>query len=169
MKKKIGCLEKMLLVVGSIIIVIVLLMGLLLLGLYIDDCQANSEKAVRNRINSTTGIEIPTGADMVYVYYAPAWQESFIQYSVFSFKNEPTDWLENNNFLKEENAEFEEAFKKDEPSWLKEKVYDVSSEYYPNFENSYYWLNIKDLTLSYLMVYFIYETHEQLLMIYNPH
>lgn len=105
---------------------------------------------------------------MVFLDYRPPWQESFIQYAVFSFESEPVDWLAENNFSREKNTEFEEEFKKFEPSWLKEKVDAVSSEYYPNFENAYYWLNTKNITSGCLRVYFIYEPQEQLLMTYIP-
>lgn len=168
MKKKAGCLKVLLITVGCVVLGMAVLFGLFVLLLYIDDCIVNSEKSARERITDTTGIEIPIDAEMVFLDYNPPWQESFIQYAVFSFENEPADWLAENDFSRERNTEFEEEFKIAEPYWLKEKVDAVSSEYYPDFENPYYWLNTEKITSGYLRVYFIYEPQENLLMIYNP-
>lgn len=168
MEKKKSGWKIALITFSGVILVIALLFGLFVLMLYIDDCRANSEKSARRRIIDTTGIEISVDAEMVFLDYSPPWQESFIQYAVFSFESEPANWLAENNFSREKNTEFEEEFKKFEPSWLKEKVDAVSSEYYPNFENAYYWLNTKKITSGYLRVYFIYEPQEQLLMTYIP-
>lgn len=111
MKKKMNGWKILLITVGSVILGIAVLFGFFVLLLYMDDCQANSEKSARERITDTTG----------------------------------------------KNTEFEEKFRKAEPFWLKEKVDVVSSEYYPDFEDPYYWLKTKDLTLNYLTIYFIYE------------
>lgn len=168
MKKKAGCLKVLLITVGCVVLGMAVLFGLFVLLLYIDDCIVHSEKSARERITDTTGIEIPIDAEMVFLDYNSPFQDPFSQYAVFSFENEPADWLAENDFSRERNTEFEEEFKEAEPSWLKEKVDAVSSEYYPDFENPYYWLNTEKITSGYLRVYFIYEPQEQFLMIYIP-
>ena len=168
MKKKMNGWTILLITVGCVVLGMAVLFGLFVLLLYIDDCIVNSEKSARERITDTTGIEIPIDAEMVFLDYNSPFQDPFSQYAVFSFESEPANWLSENNFSREKNTEFEEEFKKFEPSWLKEKVDAVSSEYYPNFENAYYWLNTKNITSGCLRVYFIYEPQEQLLMTYIP-
>lgn len=168
MKKKMSGMKISLLTIVGIVLGITLLFGFFVLMLYVDDCRANSEKSAKNRILDTTGIEIPTDTKMLYLYYAPPWQESFVQYAVFSLENKSANWFERNEFSTNKNIEFEDEFKKNEPSWLKEKVYGISSEYYPDFEKPYYWLNTKNIMSGYLRVYFIYEPEGKFLMIYIP-
>ena len=94
---------KKLLTIG-LAVLLMLCMSISLVG-----CTAIEEKEARSRIKGCFDIEVPKEAKMVYNYYQ-SWQES-IGYTVFIFEQEPTDWLNESEFLKEKDENFESKTK----------------------------------------------------------
>lgn len=95
-----------------------------------------SEAFARTRIKNLTEIEIPEEAEMVSHYYRSHIREGAIQYSVFQFKNDATDWLKKNAFSEEPNGDFEREFSTSIPHWIGEKI---PAEYIPDFQTLYFW------------------------------
>ena len=114
-------------------------------------CSSIEEKEARSRIESCFDIEVPKDAKMVYNHYQ-SWQES-TGYTVFIFEQEPTDWLNESEFIKEKDEDFERKTKETVDSFFKfsnrtlgdgggcsgKGVKDLSQEYVPNFEKEYLW------------------------------
>ncbi len=128
-------------------LVVALLVGALWLYGGWEERKFNSEKFARKRIKSVANLEVPTKAEMVYHYYNESWQDLSLQYTVFTFLEEPTDWLTNASFSKEKDEEFERRFRI--PEWLQSEK-GLPNEYVPSFENPYYWLKGVNVRMVYI-------------------
>ena len=83
---------------------------ILCVGVSLCGCaQYREEKYARKRVMTYFGIEVPKNAKMTYNYYQ-MWQEA-IGYTVFTFEKEPTAWLNEGEFHKEKDEEFESVAK----------------------------------------------------------
>ena len=136
---------KKLLTIG-LAVLLMLCMSISLVG-----CTAIEEKEARSRIKGCLDIEVPKEAKMVYNYYQ-SWQES-IGYTVFIFEQEPTDWLNESEFLKEKDENFESKTKEtvntyfefsknatpEDTEFLGSGLTVLPEEYLPDFEKEYYW------------------------------
>ena len=114
-------------------------------------CAGIKEKEARSRIKNCFDIEVPKEAKMVYNYYQ-SWQES-TGYTVFIFEQEPTDWLNENEFSKEKDEEFERKTKEavesyfefskqatpEDAEFLGSGLKVLPEEYIPDFEKEYCW------------------------------
>ena len=114
-------------------------------------CDLIEEKDARSRIKGFFKVEIPKEAKMVYNYYQ-SWQES-IGYTVFTFEQEPTDWLIESEFLKEKDEEFERKIKEavntyfefsknaapEDAELFGSGLRVLPEEYLPDFEKKYLW------------------------------
>ena len=114
-------------------------------------CAPIEEKEARSRIKGCFDIEVPKEAKMVYNYYQ-SWQES-IGYTVFIFEQEPTDWLNESEFLKEKDENFESKTKEavntyfefsknatpEDTEFLGSGLTVLPEEYLPDFEKEYLW------------------------------
>ena len=136
---------KKLLTIG-LAVLLMLCMGISLVG-----CTAIEEKEARSRIKGCFDIEVPKEAKMVYNYHQ-SWQES-IGYTVFIFEQEPTDWLNESEFLKEKDENFESKTKEtvntyfefsknatpEDTEFLGSGLTVLPEEYIPDFEKEYWW------------------------------
>ena len=136
---------KKLLTIG-LAVLLMLCMSISLVG-----CTAIEEKEARSRIKGCFDIEVPKEAKMVYNYYQ-SWQES-IGYTVFIFEQEPTDWLNESEFLKEKDENFESKTKEavntyfefsknatpEDTEFLGSGLTVLPEEYLPDFEKEYLW------------------------------
>lgn len=87
---------------------------------------------------------------------AQGWIEYNTEY-VFKLENEPTEWLEENKFSNEANEDFEEVINKFVPESIQTEI---STEYVPDFTDTYYWLKAPDL------YYFAYQPDRMMLMVF---
>ena len=112
----------------------------------------------RDRISTYTNAEMPIDSTMVL--FKDNYTQSIegdIYYCVYTFENEPTEWLNEASFNDEKNSIIESNFFKR----IEEHFVGVEQEYLPDFEETYFWLNpsgmyfvynINDLKLYYLCV-----------------
>ena len=124
----------------------------------------NEEASARKNIKNNAGIEIPDDAKLEYRYA----EESGVipvhgrkaHYAVFTFDNDPVDWLEENNFSEAKDTDFEHGFL--DSAWGLVKVLGekVPDEQIPNFQNIYLWLQANG-------VYFAYFPEQSMLMVYS--
>lgn len=110
-------------------------------------------------IEYDTEIAIPQGSQMVFEYEE---DHGFthgrsVRYYVFKLESEPTEWLEENAFSNEANESFEEVLNKFIPESIQTEI---SSEYVPDFAETYYWLKAPDL------YYFAYQPDRMMLMVF---
>lgn len=110
-------------------------------------------------IEYDTEIAIPQGSQMVFEYEE---DHGFthgrsVRYYVFKLENKPTEWLEENAFSNEANESFEEVLNKFIPESIQTEI---SSEYVPDFTDTYYWLKAPDL------YYFAYQPDRMMLMVF---
>jgi len=114
-------------------------------------CGWLEEQEARSRVKSAFKVEIPKEAKMVYNYYQ-SWQES-LGYTVFTFEKEPTDWLNESEFLNEKDENFESKTKEavntyfefsknatpEDTEFLGSGLTVLPEEYLPDFEKEYLW------------------------------
>ena len=115
-----------------------------------------TEKDVREYIKGTSEIEVPTDSELVYLYYQTYFQDLDPQYTVFQFETDPLEWLNENDFSREKNNEFESYFNGAVHSWAETPF---PEEYIPTFSGSYFWLKTK-------FVYFIYSPDNKWLTVF---
>ena len=117
----------------------------------------NGPKSARKHISFLTGIDVPQDAEIVYHYYQRPFQGGeTIQYTIFSFKSNCAEWLEKNNFKKEENKKFREGMVSD-MRWFGEEG--IPKFYFPNFTGRY-------LLLDTSRTYFLYNNDSQALYVF---
>lgn len=110
-------------------------------------------------IEYDTEIAIPQGSQMVFEYEA---DHGFthgrsVRYYVFKLESKPTKWLEENKFSNEANEDFEEVINEFVPESIQTEI---STEYVPDFTDTYYWLKAPDL------YYFAYQPDRMMLMVF---
>lgn len=121
---------KKLLTIG-LALLLMLCMGVNLVGC----SKEREEKYARKRITRKFDVEVPKDAKMAYNFFEDSFQD-WTGYTVFTFDSEPTDWLNNGNFFKEKDEDFEQHFNGFLDAW---HWCPVPEEYFPDFENPYYW------------------------------
>lgn len=124
----------------------------------------NEEKKARRYIKSTSGIEIPEDAEMVYNYRQSCFQERDRQYTLFRFENEPKEWLTENAFCEEKNTDFEEDFIRSLKGGHSETP--ISKEFNPDFDSLYFWLNVQETERSLDREFFVYFPNQLKLIVY---
>ncbi len=116
----------------------------------------------RDRIQELTAVEIPTDTDVLYHFFDNSFANGrHRQFTVYEFKTEPIEWLNENSFSNQKNTEMEEDFFDDEWKASTLGAGEIPKEYIPNFENSYYWLITQ-------RVYFFYFPDTLLLIVLVP-
>ena len=145
----------------------VILMTLLMLCMSVNlvGCsQYREEKYARKRVVTYFDIEVPQKAKMAYNYYE-MWQEA-MGYTVFTFEKEPTAWLRESGFHKEQDEEFESvADDKTNRFFEFSKRTDniLSEEYVPDFEKEYFW---KEYTEGKSDTIFLIYLPEKLMLVF---
>lgn len=115
------------------------------------------EKSSRNLISFYTGIDIPDQSKLVFYCYRKVFQGSEeYQYMIFLFNDSSAEWLEKNNFKKEENKKFREGMVSD-MRWFGEEG--IPKFYFPNFTGRY-------LLLDTSRTYFLYNNDSQALYVF---
>ena len=125
--------------------------------------EKSEEEIARNKIERLTGIEIPMDAEIVYHIRE---EDKFLNgrrfmYTVFQFESEPTDWLNENSFSKEENDEIEWHYSGGFDLSPVEKE-EIPEKFLPDFKDEYYPL------LTENFVYFVYIPRNCMLTVLIP-
>ena len=125
--------------------------------------EKSEEEIARNKIERLTGIEIPMDAEIVYHIRE---EDKFLNgrrfmYTVFQFESEPTDWLNENAFSKEENDEIERRYSGGFDLSPVEKE-EIPEKFLPDFKEEYYPL------LTENFVYFVYIPRDCMLTVLIP-
>lgn len=133
-----------------------LILFLFILGLY--GCSDNREFA-RERIKDITNVDIHSNSTIVYHHKDDVFVNGRrAQYTVFTFEKEPVNWLEENAFKKDRDAQNERYFL-DYFGFLTLKIEEIPQEYILDFENEYLWLWSQN-------VYFFYEPNKLMLTVF---
>ena len=105
-------------------------------------------------VNSEIG-NLPSDIELEYYVYAksPSWQEADFIYAFFRLESEPTEWLQEKNFensLEEKGrANFEGRFFSKIDFGYSSLNAEVSTEYIPDFNEVYYYLNTRTVIFAY--------------------
>lgn len=153
--KKIGCLCVFLIILALII---------LLIGYFVFDVFGLGKKKLSDAewIEQQTGITIPENAQIIYRQeddhgFAPGRPR---RYYVFKFEEEPSEWLEENEFSARADEDFETVFRYVNSSIEPGEEGYIPEEYRPGFEKPYYRLNAPNA------YYFAYQPDSLMLMVY---
>lgn len=124
----------------------------------------NKDLSARNRIRDLTDISIPDNSEMVYNQEENYFMNGVLpQYTVFSFDEEPTEFLSENIFQEGRNESFEEDFNREFESYASARSDNdsVPNEYRVIWENQYFYL-ASDIE----KVLFVYIPNNQLLIVF---
>ena len=139
---------------------------ILCVGVSLCGCaQYREEKYARKRVTTYFGIEVPKNAKMTYNYYQ-MWQEA-IGYTVFTFEKEPTAWLNEGEFQKEKDEEFESvANDKTNRFFEFRKGTDtvLPKEFVPDFDKEYFWKKYTEVESD--TIFLIYVPEKLMLIFY---
>lgn len=148
--------KKILSFVIALIIIAILVFMVLFVFYGIPDL-GRAERNVRMWIKTNAETEIPQNSQMVYKYSAERGLSPgrALEYFVFVFDSAPDDWLEDSGFSNEADEEIEGKISK--LNLIEDNS--IPSEYAPDFNKSYYWLQAPNL------VYFVYQPDNRMLMV----
>ena len=119
----------------------------------------NGPKSARKHISFLTGIDVPQDAEIVYHFFHQYFQGGeIIQYTVFSFEADCSEWLQENKFQEDKSLDFEKKFNSNISNLIEDKV---SKEFFPDFTKEYLWFESK-------RAYFIYIKTGKKLIVYAP-
>lgn len=116
-----------------------------------------AERNIRLWIKANTETEIPENSQMVYDYQGDRGLSPgrSLEYYVFEFDSAPDDWLEEDGFSNEANEEMKGKISRLVPG----EDNAIPTEYVPDFEKSYYWLQAPG------SVYLVYQPDNNMLMV----
>lgn len=148
--------KKILSFVIALIIIAVLVFMVLFVFYGIPDL-GRAERNVRMWIKTNAETDIPENSQMVYKYSAERGLSPgrALEYFVFVFDSAPDDWLEDSGFSNEAGEEIEGKISK--LDLIEDNS--IPSEYVPDFNKSYYWLQAPSL------VYFVYQPDKLMLIV----
>lgn len=157
-----------------VILTILLVGGICLFSLSGCDNEKRQLKNIKDYIQKITDIEIPDGGKLLFKYNDDSFHNGLHEkFYILEFTEEPTDWLEENNFLTKTGAneilaaknlgEFWSFF---ETGYFREyfeenKTERITKEFVPDFDVDYKWLKIE-------YMYFYYFPDTMRLMVYVP-
>lgn len=119
----------------------------------------NKEEESRNRIKDITTIDVPNDSTIAYHHYDDVFVNGRrAQYTVFVFEEEPTNWLDENDFISIKDYENEGYFL-EYFGFLTLEIEDIPNEYLQDFELDYLWIRTEN-------VYFFYYPTKLMLTVF---
>ena len=140
-------IKKIAIVIFSLFLTFCIGFGLLIL--FWEAPWENEEKSARGQIRVSFGLEVPKEAQLAYYYDDKAFQD-WTKYCVFTFENEPTEWLQTSEFSQKKDSAFEHSINE----FLRWRTDggndDTPQEYIPTFDKEYFWITKGTYFLVYI-------------------